>query len=77
MPLINNGWTRYWDATARGPFLVRNGGSGVLPYDDASSIQEKCKYVANEGIGGTIIWHLGLDKTGSTQPLLAAAAACR
>jgi len=75
--LIGNGWTAYRDTAAAVPYLVRNGGSGVISYDDATSIGAKCSYLSAQGLGGAIIWHLGQDRLGSGQPLLAAARGCR
>jgi chitinase len=75
--LINNGWIYQRDTVADVPYLVNAGGTGIISYDDATSIAAKCDYVNAHGIGGTIIWHLGKDRIGGAQPLLAAAAGCR
>lgn len=75
--LVGQGWSARRDMTARVPYLVNTAGSGVITYDDPTSIQAKCQYTVAQGLGGVIIWHLGQDRTGSTQPLLAASAGCR
>lgn len=75
--LVNNGWTEQRDPVAQVPYLVRAGGAGIISFDDAASIQAKCDYVNAAGIGGAIIWHLGKDMSGGSQPLLEAAAGCR
>jgi chitinase len=75
--LANDGWTFYRDPLAQVPYLIRNGSPGVISYDDADSITTKCTYVADQGLGGGIIWHLGKDWANASQPLLRAASACR
>jgi chitinase len=75
--LVGQGWNARRDMTARVPYLVKSSGGGVITYDDPTSIQTKCQYTVAQGLGGVIIWHLGQDRTGTTQPLLAATAGCR
>ncbi|HZQ37668.1 MAG TPA: hypothetical protein VFD32_17175 [Dehalococcoidia bacterium] len=43
----------------------------------SGTIAAKCQYVVSSGIGGVIVWRLGQDVVGNTQPLLHAAGACR
>ncbi len=76
-PLIGNGWTAYRGASSQAPYLLRNGASGVISYDDATSIAAKCSFVKNNSLGGVMIWHLGKDLVGGSQPLLQAAKGCR
>lgn len=71
-----DGWIARTDRGAQVPYLVGNNG-GVLSYDDPGSIAAKCNYTSAQGLGGVIIWHLGKDKVGSTQPLLSAVGSCR
>jgi chitinase len=75
--LVNNGWTRVQDTVAGVPYLTRIGSPGFITYDDAWSIGLKCDYLNQKGFRGMIIWHLGEDRAGSSQPLLTAAGACR
>jgi chitinase len=75
--LIGNGWTAKTDLQAQTPYLVKDDGGGVISFDDASSIQAKCRFTVAHGLGGVIIWHLGQDHQSSLQPLLAASAGCR
>ncbi len=77
VPLIGNGWTLRREAAAGVPYLRRDERPGVLAFDDPESIEAKCAYVAGHGLGGAIIWHLGLDRIAGEQPLLQAARACR
>lgn len=74
--LIGNGWTKVADNFAKVPYLTRVGSPGFITYDDAWSIGLKCDYLGTSGLRGAIIWHLGEDRVGSTQPLLDASRAC-
>ncbi len=77
-PLAGNGWTLLRDDPAGAmPYLVRQGSPGVIVFDDATSIREKCSYVVGRGLGGVIIWHLGQDRIGGNQSLLSAVRGCR
>ena len=75
--LIGKGWTARRDAAAGVPYLTKDNGQGVVSYDDPESVGLKCQYIRDQGLGGVILWHLGQDKIGSSQPLQAAARACR
>jgi chitinase len=76
--LAGSGWTRHRDTAAgRMPYLVREGGRGVIVYDDAQSIPEKCAYAVEHGLGGVIVWRLGQDLVDGGTPLLRAIRGCR
>jgi chitinase len=78
LPLIGHGWTVYRDNAAGVPYLLKTDHSaGILTYDDPTSIEAKCKYATTHCLGGTIVWNLGLDVVGDTQPLLEATRSCR
>ena len=78
VPLIGNGWTKYRDVAADVPYLLRSDhDAGVLTYDDTTSVEAKCTYAATHCLGGAIVWNLGLDVVGNTQPLLEATRVCR
>jgi chitinase len=70
-------WQPKRDATARTPYLVKRSGGALISYDDPESITAKCRYATEQGMGGVIIWHLGRDRVGSSQPLLQAVRECR
>ncbi len=56
--LLNNGWTRYWDAEAMVPFAYNPdyaGGSWVS-YDDVESIAIKTQYASDRCLGGIMVW---------------------
>jgi chitinase len=76
-PLIGAGWTRHVDTAAGVPYLRREGGPGVISYDDAASVRAKCSYVGARDLGGVIVWHLGGDSGPHGQPLLEALRTCR
>ncbi|WP_068776637.1 glycosyl hydrolase family 18 protein [Paenibacillus sp. FJAT-26967] len=57
-----NGFTRYWDDTAKAPYLFD--GSTFLSYDDAESAAAKAQYVLDKELGGAMFWEYGQDKTG-------------
>lgn len=78
-PLVGQGWQMKRDEAGYVPYLAGIG--GVISFDDPAAIAAKCSYVAANGIGGVIIWHLGKDwrpgEGGAGQPLLEAARGCR
>jgi chitinase len=78
VPLVGAGWDPHRDDVHDAPYLLRTDGTdGVLVYDDPASIETKCNYAACNRLGGTILWYLGEDVVGGSQPLLQAARACR
>lgn len=70
MQRISNGWTRVWDSASRVPYLVNSDHTLVATYDDPVSISNKCDYVVTNGLGGVIVWALGLDSYRGQTPLL-------
>lgn len=67
---INSGWKYNWDSVSYVPYLTAPDNSQVLTFDDTVSIRYKCDYIKKQNIGGLIIWALGQDKVGSSQPLI-------
>ncbi|MGG0170409.1 glycosyl hydrolase family 18 protein [Paenibacillus dokdonensis] len=63
------GFTRYWDDTAKAPYLFN--GSIFISYDDEQSVAEKAKYVLDQKLGGAMFWEYSQDASGD---LLAAMA---
>jgi chitinase len=73
-----NGWTRYWDAEQKVPFLYKGQGSYWITYDDPTSIAGKAEYARTRNLGGVFVWELSQEKQpglASTYPLTNAAAA--
>ena len=56
-----NTYTRYWDATAKVPYLFNAALREFVTYDDEESLRLKCQYVKQNGLGGAMVWELGLD----------------
>ena len=63
------GWTRYWDNTAKVPYLYNATTRQFITYDDKVSIDEKAKYIKQKNLGGAMIWELSQDtRPGSAEP---------
>lgn len=69
-PKLSQGWTRSWDATGLVPYMLNAAQTQLISYDDSVSVAGKCAYLTSKGVAGTIIWALGQDLIGGTQPLL-------
>lgn len=70
-----------WDATARVPYVYRPSSTrtstycSYLSYENEQSLQEKAAYLRKEGLGGIIVWTLGLGyvpdaSSNQRQPLI-------
>lgn len=55
------GLKEYWDDTAKAPYLYNEETGAFFTYDNARSIQEKCKYVKENNLGGMIAWMASMD----------------
>nr|WP_088042647.1 glycosyl hydrolase family 18 protein [Bacillus sp. EAC] len=56
-----NGFTRYWNNTAKVPFLY-NASTGVfMTYDDTESFGYKTDYIKSKGLAGGMFWELSSD----------------
>jgi chitinase len=62
-------YQRHWDADAKAPWLFDPATGTFISYDDAESIRWKVKYIREKGLGGAMIWELGLDGGRLLQPL--------
>ena len=63
------GWVRYWDNTAKVPYLYNATTHQFITYDDKISIDEKAKYIKQKNLGGAMIWELSQDtRPGSAEP---------
>ncbi|VXB98595.1 Glycoside hydrolase [Flavobacterium sp. 9AF] len=63
------GWVRYWDSTAKVPYLYNATTHQFVTYDDKVSIDEKAKYIKQKNLGGAMIWELSQDtRPGSPEP---------
>jgi chitinase len=69
-PLIGNGWTRHWDATARVPWLTRDGAAGLIAYDDPESMDAKVHWaLETRNLAGVFTWELSEDTVNGETPL--------
>jgi chitinase len=51
----------FWDTTTQAAYLsVSNGGNRFISFDDQHSCQAKVSYARSRGLGGIMIWELGL-----------------
>jgi GH18 family chitinase len=57
--LVNKGgYVRYWDDTAKVPYLTYGALGFKASYDDTISLQLKTKYIKDNNLGGAMIWNL-------------------
>lgn len=62
--LTTGGYVRYWDDSAKAPYLFHPTKKIFLTYDDENSIQFKCAYVKQHGLAGVMFWEYDSDKKG-------------
>ncbi len=56
-PLINQqGYRRFWDATAAAPYLYNTGTKTFVTYNDAEAEASRTAYVQKLGLGGLMFW---------------------
>ncbi|MCL1945440.1 MAG: glycosyl hydrolase family 18 protein, partial [Firmicutes bacterium] len=58
-----NGFQRYWDDSAKVPYLYSEQNGYFHSYDDKESLEIKIKYLRDLGLAGAIVW----DITGDTR----------
>ncbi len=54
-------YVRYWESSARVPWLYDSISRTWVSYDDPDSVGEKVRYAREHGLGGVFIWELGGD----------------
>ena len=59
--MLNQGFVRYWDATASAPFLYNPAKRIFVSYEDVESIALKCRYVREHKLGGVMFWDYSGD----------------
>ncbi|MGB7540003.1 MAG: glycoside hydrolase family 18 protein [Anaerolineales bacterium] len=52
---------RYWEEDAKVPWLHETETGVFISYEDAESIEWKVRYIREKGLGGAMVWELGLD----------------
>lgn len=67
-----NGYTRYWNDTAKVPYLYNATNKRFISYDDVESIGHKTAYIKSKGLGGAMFWELSGDRNKTLQNKLKA-----
>ena len=52
---------RFWDESARAPYLFDRAGRRFVTYDDPQSLAEKARFVKSRGLGGIMYWEHSHD----------------
>jgi chitinase len=60
--LQNEGFSSFWDNTAKAPYMYCAAKKQFITFDDKRSIMLKTKYVLRNQLGGIMFWQLGEDK---------------
>ena len=63
--MLNQGYTRYWDAAASVPYLYSPEKQIFVSYEDPQSIAAKCSYVLTHKLGGVMFWDYESDPSGT------------
>lgn len=61
---LQSGFVRYWDDTAKAPYLWNESTLQLVTYDDEESIREKCSFVNENKMGGVMFWQFSSDPKG-------------
>ncbi|MEN8116248.1 MAG: glycoside hydrolase family 18 protein [Bacteroidota bacterium] len=56
-----NGFTRYWDESAKAPYLWNQEEKIFISYEDEESIQYKIGYLKKKGLAGVMFWEYSAD----------------
>ncbi|WP_425464938.1 glycosyl hydrolase family 18 protein [Paenibacillus dokdonensis] len=56
-----NGYTRYWNSTAKVPYLYNPNTKIFISYDDTESLGYKTDYIKNKYLGGAMFWEFSSD----------------
>jgi chitinase len=62
--MLNNGFSRYWDAAASVPYLYSPEQRTFVSYEDPESLALKCKYVLDHRLAGMMFWEYKSDASG-------------
>jgi chitinase len=54
-------YTRFWEPSARVPWLYDAANGNWISYDDPESVRAKMDYMREQSLGGVVIWELGAD----------------
>ena len=56
------GYRRYWNASARAPYLYNATEQVWITYEDPESLKEKAAYIKAQGLRGAMFWELSADE---------------
>lgn len=59
--MLGHGFVRTWDAAAHAPSLYNPQTHTFVSYDDPQSVNDKCRYVLQNKLGGVMFWYYGAD----------------
>lgn len=54
-------YQRHWDEVAEVPYLYNPYNKEFVTYDDEESLRKKSQFIKQMGLGGAMVWELGLD----------------
>lgn len=57
-----NGYTRYWNNTAKVPYLYNSSNRTYISYDDVESFENKTAFIKSKGLGGAMFWEFSGDR---------------
>jgi chitinase len=66
------GYQRYWNASARVPYMYSAAEQVWITYEDPASLQEKTRYIRQRGLRGAMFWELSADSDGKLLQALSA-----
>lgn len=55
------GFMRHWDPLARAPYLWNAESATFISYEDPESLQEKARFITQQGLGGVMFWEYRHD----------------
>jgi chitinase len=59
--LEDQGYTYYWDDTAKAPYMYNPATKKICTFDDERSVMLKTKYAINQHLNGIMFWELADD----------------
>lgn len=55
------GYTTYWDANAQASYAYSADSKTFITYDNEQAVRAKTEYIQSKGLGGAMVWALGLE----------------
>jgi chitinase len=62
--MLGQGFKRYWDDSAKAPYLYNAAKRIFVSYEDPESLAVKCAYVRSHKLGGVMFWEYFGDPDG-------------